>query len=95
VSASILEMIMLLCFGASWPVSIHKTYTSRTAKGKSAIFLILLEVGYLCGIVNKLVFGPQNYVVFFYVLNLVLVFVDLMLHLRNRKLDREREEGKA
>jgi hypothetical protein len=94
-SASVLEMVMLICFGASWPVSIHKTYTSRTTKGKSAVFLMLLELGYLCGIVNKLVFGPLNYVVFFYILNFILVFIDLMLHFRNRKLDREREEQKA
>ena len=46
----ILEIIMILCFGASWPFNVAKSYRARTAKGKSLLFLILIEVGYVAGI---------------------------------------------
>ena len=28
----LLEALMILCFGLSWPLSIYKSWTSRTAK---------------------------------------------------------------
>lgn len=33
--AEILETVMILAFGLSWPLSIYKSVKSRTAKGKS------------------------------------------------------------
>ena len=50
----ILEIVMILCFGASWPFNVAKSYRARTAKGKSLLFLILIEVGYVAGIAAKL-----------------------------------------
>ena len=33
----LLEALMIVCFGLSWPVSIMKSYKSRTAKGMPGI----------------------------------------------------------
>ena len=33
--AEILEIIMIVSFGASWPMNVMKSYKARTAKGKS------------------------------------------------------------
>ncbi len=88
---SIFEALMLLCFGFAWPISIYKSIKSRTSKGKSLTFLIILLVGYIFGIINKFING-LDYVVYFYVLNLVLVSVDTALHIRNTKLDVKLQE---
>lgn len=88
---SVFEIIMLLCFAAAWPASIHKSYKSRTAKGKSVIFLIILLVGYVMGMMNKLFYHYDN-VIFMYMINFGLVFTDMVLYFRNRKLDALREE---
>lgn len=92
--AQLLEAAMVISFGLSWPSSILKSYTSRTAKGKSIIFLMFVLIGYLFGIVSKFISGNLTYVVVFYIINLVMVFIDLCLYLRNRKLD-EARNGKV
>ena len=91
----ILEIIMILCFDASWPFNVAKSYRARTAKGKSLLFLILSEVGYIAGIAAKLTnpvymaaFGEKWYVLFFYVLNFTMVGVDVVLYFRNKRLDK-------
>lgn len=89
--AQLLEAAMVISFGISWPTSILKSYTSRTAKGKSLIFLCFILIGYLFGIASKFISGNLTYVVVFYIINLVMVFLDLCLYLRNRKLDEARE----
>lgn len=85
--AEIFEAIMVISFGISWPMSIMKSYTARTAKGKSLFFLCMVMFGYACGIVAKLVSGNITYVVIFYVLNLLMVLADTILYFRNKKLD--------
>lgn len=91
----ILEALMVFSFGISWPASIMKSYSSRTAKGKSLFFMSMIAFGYLCGIAWKVnVFrttGEWHYPSWFYILNLVMVCTDIGLYLRNRKLDRQRE----
>lgn len=89
----IFEMLMLVCFGAAWPASIHKSYTARTAKGKSASFLVILIIGYICGIINKLINSP-DYVMFLYMLNTAMVSTDLILYFRNCRLDKLAEQNK-
>ena len=91
----ILEIVMILCFGASWPFNVAKSFRARTARGKSLLFLILIEVGYIAGIAAKLTnpvymaaFGEKWYVLFFYVLNFTMVGVDVMLYFRNKRLDK-------
>lgn len=84
---SIFEMIMLICFGAAWPLSIYKSYTSRSIAGKSVFFLVIIMIGYVAGIINKL-FYNYDWVIFLYILNLAMVFTDTMLYFRNLKLSK-------
>ena len=42
---NLLEAITIFCFGLSWPISIRKSYLSRTAKGKSLFFEVFLIIG--------------------------------------------------
>ncbi len=95
----ILEVIMLVCFGFSWPINAIKAYKARTAKGKSLWFLLLIITGYIAGITSKLInetymasFDTKWYVLFFYILNMTMVCIDLGIYFRNRKLDKEAEE---
>ena len=86
----IFEIIMLICFGLSWPMNVIKSYRARTTKGKSLPFLLLIITGYVFGIIGKLVGGNFKwYVLFFYVLNLLMVSTDLALYVRNYRLDKE------
>lgn len=75
---SIYEILMLICFGASWPFAVLKTYRTKNVKGKSVLFLSLILVGYICGIIHKCIYKPDA-VVWLYVLNLILVGTDLIL----------------
>ena len=92
----ILEAVMVLCFGISWPMSIAKSYKSRTAKGKSLFFLFMIWIGYVAGIVWKLIefkrTGLFKYPSYFYILNLIMVSTDICLYVRNRRLDKENEK---
>ncbi len=90
--AELFEIFMIVAFGASWPMNVIKSIKTRTAKGKSLLFLLLIFVGYIFGIAGKLISGNYKwYVLFFYILNELMVGLDLVLYFRNRKLDRERE----
>ena len=83
----IFEVLMLICFGVSWPLNISKSWKSRTAKGKSLIFEICVAVGYCCGIAGKVLTGNVSYVLVVYALDLTMVCIDLILTLRNMALD--------
>ena len=92
--AEILETIMILAFGLSWPLSIYKSVKSRTAKGKSLFFEVFLLIGYACGIARKIIqvsAGSSGFIFFlsffFYVLNFVEISIDVGLYFRNKKLD--------
>ena len=96
----ILEILMIVSFGCSWPLNVIKSYKSRTTKGKSLMFLCLIFFGYIAGITSKLVneaymasFAQKWYVLFFYVLNFLMVGADLILYIRNYKLEKEREHA--
>lgn len=93
--SEILEIIMVVSFGASWPMNVMKSYKARTAKGKSLGFLCLILFGYIAGIISKLMneaymasFSTKWYVLFFYVLNFIMVSTDLLVYIRNCKLDK-------
>lgn len=96
--SEILEIIMIVSFGASWPLNVIKSYKARTAKGKSLAFLLLIFFGYIAGILSKFMnvaymasFSEKWYVLFFYFLNLFMVGTDLLIYIRNRKLDKNNE----
>lgn len=91
--AQVFETLMLVCFGVSWPVNIVKSVRSRTAQGKSLVFELCILAGYAVGLTGKLLAAEMTYVVIVYVLDLTMVAIDLVLTLRNRRLDRLREEG--
>ncbi len=76
---SIFEILMLVCFGLSWPISIAKVLRTRQVGGKSPVFLTIICLGYLSGIVHKIMYSP-DWVIVFYVMNLVLVGIDLTLY---------------
>ena len=95
--SELFEIIMILSFGASWPLNVVKSWRARTAKGKSIGFLGLIFFGYIAGIISKLInpaymasFAQKWYVLFFYVLNMAMVGADMCLYVRNRRLDKER-----
>lgn len=81
------ESLMVISFGISWPISIIKSFTARTAKGKSLAFLLLIMFGYACGMLSKLWSGKITYVFVFYVINFVMVSIDMILFFRNKRLD--------
>ena len=92
--AELLEIMMVLSFGASWPLNVIKSYKARTTKGKSLGFLYLIFFGYIAGIASKLVnaeymvnIHQKWYVLFFYVLNFLMVGADLILYYRNKRID--------
>ena len=85
------ESLMVISFGVSWPISIIKSYTARTAKWKSLAFLLLIMFGYTCGMISKLWVGKITYVFVFYVINFVMVFIDMILYFRNQRLDAKSE----
>jgi len=84
---SIFEITMLLCFAAGWPFSIYKSYTSRVNGGKSLPFLVIVFVGYLAGIMHKVLYNFDG-VIYLYILNGAMVFIDIMLYCRNAKLNK-------
>lgn len=97
--AEILEALMVISFGFSWPMSILKAYKARTAKSTSLWFLCLIDFGYVCGMAWKIIGAtmlgkPLTYVFVFYVINFVMVTAGIAIYFRNRSLDKKREAGK-
>lgn len=98
--AEILEIVMIVSFGISWPMNVIKSYRARTTKGKSLSFLLLILFGYVAGITSKFVnevymasFAQKWYVLVFYILNFIMVSVDLCMYVRNHNLDKKRAAG--
>lgn len=93
------EALTIFCFGLSWPISIRKSYVSRTAKGKSLFFEVFLLIGYAFGIARKCIqliaLGSSGFIFylsfFFYVLNFIEISIDVALYFRNTKLDKARD----
>ncbi|MCR4716145.1 MAG: hypothetical protein K5656_03100 [Lachnospiraceae bacterium] len=96
----LLEALMIICFGLSWPVSIRKSYISRTAKGKSLFFEVFIWIGYVFGVARKIIqiheggdFGWLFYMGFiFYILNIAEISIDMLLYARNVRLDKQAEK---
>lgn len=86
---SLLEAVMMLCFGLSWPINVIKAYKARTAKGTSLPFILLITFGYLAGITAKIVTGQINYVLAVYLFNLAVVGLNIVVYFHNTALDRK------
>lgn len=84
----ILECVMLICFGISWPISVYKSITSKSTKGKSVVFLIAILVGYVAGILSKILSNNFSYVLVLYFINFFIVFTDFIIYFINRNRER-------
>jgi len=88
---------MLVCFGFAWPFSIYTSIVSKKTAGKSLLFLIVLQIGYIAGILFKFTEywdaaeinqdAVMSINLYLYILNLVMVTIDECLYLRNRRLE--------
>ena len=87
----LLETRMLICFGASWPISVLKNVKSKTAKSMSLQFILLIIFGYLAGITAKIVTGQINFVLIVYLINLAFVSVNLVVYFINKNYDKQAE----
>jgi uncharacterized membrane protein (DUF485 family) len=85
----VLEAVMLVCFGASWPISLVKNIKAKTAKNISLPFYLLILIGYIAGIGAKFITGTFNYVLAIYILNLLMVLANIFVYFYNYKLDRQ------
>lgn len=90
----IFEFLMLCCFGFSWPFSIVKSLRSRSAKGKSLGFMLLVELGYVFGFVHKVLYS-RDWVLWAYVILFLIVGFDIILYFRNAAFDRKSAERGA
>lgn len=93
---SIWEVLFLLCFAVSWPLSIAKSLRTKIVIGKSPIFMSLIILGYIFGIIHKALHS-HDIVIWLYVFNAVLVATDLVLYFtyigRNRReLQRSKQQ---
>ncbi len=89
---NILEAIMIVLFGISWPINIYKLIKSKTAKGTSVLFYYFIDLGYIAGIAAKIIKYTQGistpaYVWFFYILNFCMVLAGIIIYYRNKHLD--------
>lgn len=105
--ATICEIIMVVCFGASWPFNVVRAYKARSTKGTSLPFMSLIGLGYVGGIMNKVFTICINvaegrppltwlqWVAFaFYVINITLVTSGIVIYFRNKKIEKN-EAAKA
>lgn len=84
---SIFELIMLLCFGAAWPISIYKSLVSKSNKGKSVLFLYIILIGYIAGITHKILYS-YDFIIYLYILNGIMVLTDMLLYYRNKRISK-------
>ena len=91
--ADILEAGMIVGFGISWPLSVYKSFKSKTAKGTSLLFLLFIECGYISGITSKLVnpnfdWSTRWWIFVFYIFNLTMVTINIVLYFINKNRDK-------
>ncbi len=78
--SQILEFMMLLAFGFSWPFAILRTYRAKRVDGKSPAFMAIVLFGYVCGILAHLVEGTKLWLCVVYLVDMALVSTDLALY---------------
>ncbi len=90
--SEILETIMLVCFGLSWPLSVVKNIKAKSAKNMSLPFILLILFGYIAGIAGKIINGNFSYVLIVYLINLLSVFSNVVVYFINLRLDHKAEK---
>ena len=90
------EILMIVCFGISWPLNLVKSYRAGTTKGISLAFYLLIFCGYIAGITSKLInadymahFSEKWYVLVVYLINTVSVILNIVVYFRNRARERK------
>ena len=94
------EIAMVCLFGCSWPFNIAKALRAKTATGKSIGFELLIFTGYIIGLYGKLYTyrqtGSLAYSVWFYIADILMVTIDLILYFVNARRDKDAvQEGRA
>ena len=89
--AQLLEAIMMICFGLSWPMALVKNIRAKSAKGMSLPFILLIISGYVAGTIAKIISDNITYVLIVYLLNLTIVTMNLLIYFYNRRLDKKNE----
>lgn len=108
--ASIMEALMVICFGLSWPLNISKAWKARSTKGMSLPFYFLIWIGYVFAIIGKLTSihyyvdvaataaswteVVKWYVMFFYFVNLAMLTVGILIYFRNARLEKKAGDSK-
>ena len=100
--SEILEIVMLVAFGFSWPISLVKNIKARSTKGVSILFYIMILFGYVAGIISKFTneaymasFSTKWYVLIFYFFNFTVVGLNIIVYFRNRHLENKESEDKV
>ena len=97
--ASYMEMLMVICFGISWPLNISKAWKARSTKGISLLFYSFILAGYIFALIGKVVlihyYAPAPwyetvkwYVLFFYIVNTVMVASGVAIYFRNKRIEK-------
>ena len=60
---------------------------SQSTGGKSWVFSAVVIIGYISGIIHKLLYS-RDAVMYLYMLNAIMVSIDLCLWFRNRKIEK-------
>ena len=85
--SQICEFFMLFAFGFSWPFAIARTYkaghSGKGVAGKSPMFMIIVLLGYVGGILARLLDANKgnDWLAIVYVIDMMLVSTDLGLYL--------------
>ena len=92
--AKVLEATMLILFGISWPFNLAKSIRTKSTKGKSLLFLVLIDLGYVAGITSKFfsttfVWETDWWVFAIYVINFLFVTADLIMYFVNKSKEKE------
>ena len=80
---SVFEAGMMVCFGASWPIAAYTTFKTKSVGGKSLKFSFLILIGYVFGIIHKILYSPDS-VIILYILNMLFLLIDICLHIKYR-----------
>ena len=89
------EFFMLFAFGFSWPFAIARTYRAKRVDGKSPMFMAIVLVGYVFGIMARILDSdPSNdWLIAVYLIDMTLVSTDLTLYLHYSRKNRMKAPG--
>ena len=98
--AKVLEAAMIILFGISWPFNLVKSIRTKSAKGKSLLFLVLIDIGYIAGITSKFfstsfVWSTDWWIFMIYIINFSFVTADLIVYFINRNRDNKNQLKQA